>query len=86
MDEGKGRCRTGAGAGARTLAPVSLLAAIGLVTLISGTTTLNRRKASQSKIDQEIQNLNRKRSGAVQNFDAHIQLGERTMLSLSWTF
>lgn len=62
------------------------LAAIGLVTLISGATTLSRRNASRRKIDQKIQTLHRERASMGEHFNAHVQLGERKMLTLSWTF
>ena len=62
------------------------LATVGLITLISGITKLNQRRAAQSELDQKIRKLQNERRSVGENFDAHLQLGERKMLSFSWTF
>jgi hypothetical protein len=62
------------------------IAAVGLVTLTAGLTTLIQRSAARCKIDREIKTLVNERAAAGGHFDAHVQLGERKMLTLSWTF
>ena len=63
-----------------------IMALAGIITLVSGTATLNSRRRERNRIEQEIENLKRERSAVWETLDARLQLGRTTSLSLSWTF
>lgn len=62
------------------------VAAIGLVTLIAGISTLGKREEEVRDLDEKIKSLNQNRRQGITNIDARLSLGEEKKLTLSWRF
>ena len=63
-----------------------IVGGIGLVTLISGFSTLSARQKEIKEYDRRIRALVEERERAAPKVDARLSLGQETKLTLSWGF